>query len=215
MASDAIIVDIRGKRVRPLADLHDPPPILPFRRADVPLARSTRRWLAVSMLLSLGGVLVLTIVVGGAVFGMQGSMRAWVAPLLLFALFAMSGLFIAAWGTTVLGRRDWNRRGRDAAAALVAAMGQCPSCGTWLLSTPQLKPTPGGRGGLTTCPTCSSTWRVGNQGGCPGCGYDMSAVPATAGPLAICPECATLSVAAGSMAPAHPCPGASNPITPD
>ena len=196
-------MDLRGVRVKAIADLRDPPPILPFRRADVPFGRRTRRWLAASVLLTLGAVVVLAIVVASTIFVMHGTMRPWVTPLLFYGLMGISSLFVAARFTTVLARRDWHRRGRDAAAALLAARGQCPSCGTWLLSTPQQKSMHGGRG-LTTCPTCSSTWCVGNEGGCPGCGYDMSAVPATAGPLAICPECATLSVAAGSAAPAHP-----------
>lgn len=184
-------VDHRGKPCGIAADLRDPPALLPMRRADVPLGQSTQRRLRLACGLVAAAIGLLVGIVTLTIIALQGLIRPWIHPLVVYGLPATGVLFVAARVATVRARSHWHATGRTEAALRLAARGQCPACGVWLLSTPR------DADGLTTCPTCKAAWKVGHAGGCPNCGYDMSRVPATAGPLAICPECATLSAAAG------------------
>jgi|GEM_PF-4305440 len=172
-----------------MLDLGPVPSMFPFRRPELPLDARTSKLLLVALgawAASLGLMVLLACLAMVAYSGL-----AWWAfgvlwvPILVGILAAMVVSKLAQHKARI----HWAIAGRTTSAALLAARGQCPSCASWLLST---APDPDRR---TTCPTCKVAWKVGNTEGCPGCGYDMSRVPATAGPMAICPECATLSVA--------------------
>jgi hypothetical protein len=172
-----------------MAELRGPPHFFPAMRPDAPLGRAQTRRLNIAFMLWCATFALLVVVIAWATPGVAsilGRMPRWVfvGSLVAFAA-SMLGFFIARG----VARAYWAAHGRSEAAALIAARGQCPACSAWLVSTP---PDVDRR---TVCPTRTAAWAIGNAEGCPGCGYDMSRVPATAGPLAICPECGTLSVA--------------------
>lgn len=183
------MADHRGERCAVAGELRDPPHFFWFMRPDTPLGAATRSRLDVTLGLWCAAVVVLIAMfvrMMGPTARAIGPMPQWLFVVAIVAFAASVVGFLVARG---ISRAHWKTAGRMDAAMLLAARGQCPACGGWLLSTP---PDPDRR---TTCPTCRAAWTVGNTEGCPGCGYDMSLVPASAGPLAICPECATLSVA--------------------
>lgn len=68
-------------------------------------------------------------------------------------------------------------------ARIIASGGVCPVCETDI----------GGAiaeaDGFTTCPKCSSAWKVGVPVECPRCEYDLRGVPATIEGVTTCPEC--------------------------
>lgn len=183
------MADHRGQPCAVIGELRDPPHYFPFMRPDTPLGADTMRRLNLTLGLwcaAIATLLALFARMTGLATRAIGPMPGWVFALCI-VLFGSSLLgFFVARGLT---RAHWKAAGRVEAARLLAARGQCPSCAAWLITTP---PDADRR---TTCHACQAAWKVGNTEGCPGCGYDMSAVPATAGPLAICPECATLSAA--------------------
>ena len=186
-------VDHRGKPCAVARDLREPPPVLPIRRADVPLGRTMRRALLLALCLFVAAVSSLSLLIVLVIIGVRGVVGGWVGPMLFWGSLVMCAMFLGARIATVWSRAHWRKAGRAAAARLLAARGQCPACSAWLLSTIR------GADGFTVCPNCTAAWKVGNDGDCPGCGYDMRNVPASAGPLSICPECATLSVATASL----------------
>jgi hypothetical protein len=181
--------DHRGERCEVIGELREPPHSFPFMRPDTPLSDATRRRLNVTLVLWCVAIAVMLVALAwtmGPLVGISLSAPRW---MVYACIVVFSAGVIGFQISRRVARSHWKTAGMHDAAALLAARGQCPSCASWLLTT---GPDPDGR---TTCPTCSAAWKVGNAGGCPGCGYDMSLVPATAGPLAICPECATLSAA--------------------
>ncbi len=193
-----MMADHRGERCGVIGELRDPPHFFPFMRPDTPLSAATTLRLDITLGLWCAAVVVLLAMFArmtGLVARAIGPMPGWVFALCIVAFGSGVTGFLIARG---IARAHWKTAGRMDAAMLLAARGQCPSCASWLLSTP---PESDGR---TTCPACKAAWKVGNTDGCPGCGYDMSQVPATAGPLAICPECATLSTASADATDTPP-----------
>ncbi|MEQ8316798.1 MAG: hypothetical protein RIE77_13065 [Phycisphaerales bacterium] len=189
LAPGEALVDHRAKKCGTIRELRSPPHFLWFMRPDVPLARETLVRVRITFALWCGSFAILVFLLASATRPFTswiGRTPHWLDVALLIAVgVSVIGFFIARG----VASRHWRTHGRHGAAMLLAARGQCPACAAWLLTT---RPDDDGR---TTCPSCSAGWKVGNEGGCPGCGYDMRRVPATAGPLAICPECATLSAA--------------------
>lgn len=181
--------DHRGEPCALVRDLADTPSIFPFRRAEAPIEARTRRLLLYALASWIAAVVLLVGLTSLAVVRLSGvGWRAFAmvwAPTVAVILLA----FFASAVFQRMARRRWSAGGQAASAALLAARGWCPACRAWLASATR------DADGLTPCPACGAAWKVGNEQGCPGCGYDMRHVPASAGPLAICPECATLSVA--------------------
>lgn len=197
--------DHRAARCGIIADLRDAPAMLPFRRADVPLDASTLSGLRIAFWLWLAAVIQMAVLATLAVFAAGG--MGWFAFRIVMgpAIASILGAFVASAIVRRSARSGWASHGRAASAALLAARGQCPACGAWMLGADR------DADGLTPCPKCRAAWKVGNTGGCPGSGYDMRSVPASAGPLAICPECATLSVASAGAGPRAPEPESAPP----
>lgn len=184
------IRDHRGRACEPVRDLVPAPSMFPFRRPELPLDARTRTLLLAALGAWAASLCLMVLLACLAVVAYSG--LAWWAFGVLWVPI-LAGILAAMLASKLAQRRataHWRAAGRDASAALLAARGWCPSCHAWLTSTAR------DADGRTTCPACRAAWTVGNTEGCPGCGYDMSRVPRAAGPLAICPECATLSVGA-------------------